>query len=210
MATTYAELKAEIADYIDRSDFTAANSLIDTFIDQAEADFNRELRVLDMEAITTVSVVAATATYDKPTDYLSTINLEHQSEPKAFEKLTLSQITDRQLNEVDGRPFVYADYPNDKILLAPTPANAYTLNWYYYAKIPALSDVNTTNWLLTAEPELYLQRCLSKAWARFKDKEEEAKYLALSQAKLDDISKADRGNRQTRFNQRILPDVRIV
>ena len=42
---TYAELKSNIASYLNRSDLT---DVIDTFIDSTEAEFNRRLRVKGM------------------------------------------------------------------------------------------------------------------------------------------------------------------
>ena len=42
---TYAELKTNIANYLNRSDLT---SYIDTFIDSTEAELNRRLRTKEM------------------------------------------------------------------------------------------------------------------------------------------------------------------
>ena len=45
MITDYASLQAAVADYLNREDLTTQ---IQTFIQLAEAKFNRELRVRDM------------------------------------------------------------------------------------------------------------------------------------------------------------------
>ena len=68
---TYAELKTNIANYLNRSDLT---SEIDMFIDNTEAELNRKLRVKEM-------IKRATATADGqylsvPSDWLEAINIE--------------------------------------------------------------------------------------------------------------------------------------
>mgnify|MGYP001498261519 CR=1 FL=1 len=68
---TYAELKTNIANYLNRSDLT---SYIDTFIDSTEAELNRRLRTKEM-------IKRATATADSqyltvPTDWQEAINVE--------------------------------------------------------------------------------------------------------------------------------------
>ena len=68
---TYAELKTNIANYLNRSDLT---SEIDIFIDNTEAELNRKLRVKEM-------IKRATATADGqylsvPSDWLEAINIE--------------------------------------------------------------------------------------------------------------------------------------
>ena len=38
----------------------------------------------------------------------------------------------------------------------PVPDGAYTTTLFYYQEIPALTASNTTNWLLTDAPDLYV------------------------------------------------------
>ena len=68
---TYAELKTNIASFLNRSDLT---DQLDFFIDATEGELNRRLRTKDM-------VKRATATADSqyltlPTDWLEAINIE--------------------------------------------------------------------------------------------------------------------------------------
>ena len=68
---TYSELKTAVANYLNRSDL---DSMMDTFIQQTEAELNRKLRTKDM-------IKRATATADAqyltlPTDWLEAINVE--------------------------------------------------------------------------------------------------------------------------------------
>ena len=65
---TYDNLKSEIASFLNRDDLTAN---IDTFIDLAETRHARDLRIREMEAVSTsITTVAGTQSYDLPTGYL--------------------------------------------------------------------------------------------------------------------------------------------
>ena len=65
---TYANLKTEIASFLNRDDLTAQ---IDTFIDLAETRHARDLRIREMETVdTSITTVAGTQSYDLPTGYL--------------------------------------------------------------------------------------------------------------------------------------------
>jgi hypothetical protein len=52
---------------------------------------------------------------------------------------------------------------NGAIELIPAPAVDIEIEMIYYGKIPALTDSNTTNWLLTKAPDVYLYGALTHA-----------------------------------------------
>ncbi len=64
--STYTELKASIANWLNRSDLTS--EIQDDFIKLTEADLNSKLRVRDMIAQTTITVNAETE--NLPTGFL--------------------------------------------------------------------------------------------------------------------------------------------
>ena len=64
---SYAALKAEIADWLDRSDLS---SQIDTFIDLAEEHHRRNLRVRQMISRATASLSTSTRYLALPTNYV--------------------------------------------------------------------------------------------------------------------------------------------
>lgn len=154
---TYAELKSAIADYLNRSDLT---STIDTFIDQSEAEMNRKLRHKKM-------IKRATATCDSqylavPTDWLEAINVEITSNdfsPLMQMSIESLDVYRKSINNRSGQP-VYFALVDDSIEVCPNPDGDYELQLTYYASIPALSDSNTTNWVSTYYPDLYLNMTL--------------------------------------------------
>ena len=157
---TYAELKSNIANYLNRSDLT---SYIDTFIDSTEAELNRRLRTKEM-------IKRATATADSqyltvPTDWQEAINVEITSNnfsPLFQQSIESLDVYRKSNNNTVGQPVYYA-MVDDSIELAPTPDGSYTLQLTYYAKINPLSDSNTTNFVSTDHPDVYLYGALKHA-----------------------------------------------
>jgi hypothetical protein len=157
---TYAELKTAIANYLNRSDLT---SDLDTFIDNVEAELNRRLRTKDM-------IKRATATADSqyltvPTDWIEAINVEITSNdfsPLFQQSIESLDVYRKSNNNSVGQP-VYFAMVDDSIELAPTPDGEYTLQLTYYAKISALSDTNTSNFVSVSHPDVYLYGALKHA-----------------------------------------------
>jgi len=157
---TYSELKTNIANYLNRSDLT---SEIDIFIDNTEAELNRRLRVADQ-------VKRATATAENqylalPNDWLEAINIEITSNdfrPLMQMSIESLDVYRKANNNVTGQPIYYALVDNT-MELAPTPDAEYTLQLTYFSKIDALSDSNTTNFVLTSHPDIYLYGSLKHA-----------------------------------------------
>ena len=157
---TYAELKTAIANYLNRSDLT---SDLDTFIDNVEAELNRRFRTKDM-------IKRATATADSqyltvPTDWIEAINVEITSNdfsPLFQQSIESLDVYRKSNNNSVGQP-VYFAMVDDSIELAPTPDVEYTLQLTYYAKISALSDTNTSNFVSVSHPDVYLYGALKHA-----------------------------------------------
>jgi hypothetical protein len=68
---------------------------------------------------------------------------------------------DAGLNQT-GKPKFYA-HVGETFELYPTPDQTYNIELVYYQSIPALSDSNTSNWLLTIAPDAYLYGALMQA-----------------------------------------------
>tara|TARA_R100001015_G_scaffold18486_2_gene11759 strand:- start:6861 stop:7490 length:630 start_codon:yes stop_codon:yes gene_type:complete len=158
---TYANLKTEIANYLNRSDLTEH---LDTFIDLAEARHSRDLRVREMESIdTSITTVAGTQSYDLPTGYLEMRYVLFQSSP--YTQLNYTAPADffrvHNVGVGTGSPSNYT-IVGDKLFLGKTPDSATTLELGFFKKPTALSDSNTTNSILTNLPDLYLYASLAE------------------------------------------------
>jgi hypothetical protein len=167
--TNYGELKSTIADFLNRSDLT---SVIPTFIDFAEAEFNRNLRVRQM-------VLRAEAQIDArfsavPADFIEAKDLVIvSSDPvQPLEFVTQQQMAqDRKSTYLSAAKPVYFSVVGDQFEFMPTPDTEYSLEMSYFAKIDALSSDSDTNWLLRDYPDLYLYTSLMHSAPYLKDDE---------------------------------------
>lgn len=166
--STYAELKTAIASALKRSDLT---SDIPNFIALAEAEINRRLAlspVRPQRAYTTITIdaefVSAPADLLKPISlYVSEDRELSYVDPESIARLSLEgQLDDWLSGMIDssGEPrwFTVID---DEIQFIPAPTGSETGRLTYYKKLPALSDSATTNWLLTAHPDVYYYATLA-------------------------------------------------
>ena len=76
---------------------------------------------------------------------------------KAMNLISQQAMAEKRANDNDtaGTPMFYA-HSESQFELYPTPDQATTAEILYYQKVPALSDSNTTNWLLSYAPDVYL------------------------------------------------------
>lgn len=83
--TTYAELQTAIADFLNRDDLTAT---IPTFIDLAEANFQRDVDHWRRETSTTTSVNSRYSAL--PSDFSSLVRLSLQGDHDALSPMSLN------------------------------------------------------------------------------------------------------------------------
>tara|TARA_R100001086_G_scaffold115668_2_gene59249 strand:+ start:601 stop:1281 length:681 start_codon:yes stop_codon:yes gene_type:complete len=158
---TYSALKTAIANWLNRSDLTSEIS--GDFIVLAEKDFNSKLRIRKM--ITT--------------DSSFTINAETVALPSGFlqvrdfyilnggVKYALKYITPAQMDQIKGGSTT--GQPNtftilgDNFRFAPSPSSSYTGVLNYYKEFDPLSDSNTSNYILSNHPAIYLYGSLYHA-----------------------------------------------
>ena len=157
--TTYAELKAAIASYNTHSDVP---SLVDAFIDLAEARLSRELRVRAMVA-TSTGTTTTTGEITLPSDLVEIVSLRLDlSPPKVLEYRPSPDFFARWIGTLTGEPSAFT-IVGSTATLGPAPDSAYAYVLDYYQRIPALSDSATTNWLVTQAPDVYLYACLAES-----------------------------------------------
>lgn len=163
--TSYSELKTAIVNWFkDRSDLT---TYADEIIDLTEGYFNAELRTREMEATTNLTPTSNVCSL--PTDFLEIIQVVELTSPRR----TLEYITKRVADDYypDRSAGLSSHYMVVGSNLTALPLSSNDIELTYYQKVPALSGSNTTNWLLTKMPNLYLHGCLMYAAELTKDTE---------------------------------------
>jgi hypothetical protein len=185
--STYAELKASVADWLNRSDLTSA---ITDFVSLAEAQMERTLR-------TTQMITRATATIDAeynatPGDFL---------EARTF-KMDTNPVTPLQFETIDSLDELLTVYTSSgkpkffgvvgsQIRVVPIPDSSYTGELIYYSKLAKLSTSNTTNWLLTKAPDVYLYGSLLQAAPYLQDDARIQVWAGLYQRGIEELQIAD-------------------
>ena len=158
--TTYAELKTAIADWLNRADL---DQKIPDFIRLAESTLNDVLRQADMVAQST-GITIASGRAALPADALEVVYAQVAStEDEPLEQISPQQLTMlRRTRTRDAANPRFFAIIGRQIVVTPTPSSG-SLDIDYYQRIPALTDSNTTNWLLDDAPHVYLYTSLLHA-----------------------------------------------
>lgn len=176
--STFFELKKEVIDYSHRGDLDLK---IPDFILLAEKEmFNNDIEILspryleitvDIPTVTTSNLVAL------PSDYKSLRNTRvNITDEIDF----LEYRTPEQLKQFDttGRPCFFT-IVGGNMQLDRTPDDIFNIELQYAATVTPLNATNTTNLVLTNNPEIYLYGTLYKAFTFAQDTEQALSYKSL-------------------------------
>jgi len=161
----YSDLTSAVASYIARTDLT---SQIPDFVALFEAAFNQspDARYRQME--TTTSLTPSSGLAALPTDFLEVRALKWTGSPlRNLEYVTPGYMTARWPDLPSDNPSAYTIIGSN-IQVMPISDTSLTLD--YWQKLPSL-QTNTTNWLMTAYPNIYLAGTLTEAYAFIQDAE---------------------------------------
>ena len=162
--TTYSGLKTALANWLNRTDLT--DEIADDFIKLAESDFNAKLRIRQMEQIDSITIDSETETV--PTGFIGvrSFYILASSTKYVLEYITPHNMFEIKAGSTTARPRVYtieSDDETETLRFGPTPDTSYTGYLSYYKSFGALSDSNTTNYILTNHPGIYLYGSLYHA-----------------------------------------------
>lgn len=133
---------------------------VPTAIEMAEAEFDRRLRVREMVArsFTLLDPTAAKPQFVAlPADFNAVRSLYITgTEGYRLEFLPMDHLRlEKAQRPETGDPCVFTVIGGE-FELVPVPSAARELEIVYYQKIPKLSDMNLTNWLIDSNPDMYL------------------------------------------------------
>ena len=212
---TYATLQTAVANWLDRSDLT---DRIPEFIALAEARMNRTLRLsimLNVDETTlggATALVAGTRDYALPSGYLQMVDFHLRTSPIT----TLSYLTPENMNRMwagsqGGKPLAYTIFsdnasgtPIKSVRLGPSPGSAYDYSIMFYKKIDALSDSNTTEQMLTNNPDVYLYGALLEAEPFLMNDQRVGLWLAAFEKAIADLQEQDNKDRHSGSAMRVM------
>ena len=189
--STYSELQAAIAAWVDRTDLTA---VIPDFIRLAERTIQAELRTSVAESSTDLATVAGTESVSVPADFNGVRNVYVDGNTKQpLAAVALEQLRRSVAGSTSGKPEMYA-ISGSSLVLAPTPDAVYTLTLDYHG-FSQLSDAAPTNAMLTHYPDVYLRLSLVET-ARYLQMGDQVTYWqALADMAIDAAKREDRAIR---------------
>ena len=207
--STYSELKSSIANWLNRSDLTT--EIANDFIVLTEKDFNSKLRIRKMVAQTSLTLNAETVAL--PSGFLQVRDFYILS---GGTKYSLTYMTPSQMDQIKGTSVVGmpSSYTilGDTFRFAPVPGDSYTAYLNYYKTFDALSDSNTSNFILTNHPSIYLYGSLYHA-AQFLggvDPNRVQQWLQLYSTALERLEQNDREDQFSGSPLQIRSDVTVA
>lgn len=169
MLGTYAEIRAAVADWLNKAGQAALVERIEDFIELGQRRLMRGLRIPPMEVVVTLSVDSAGDAVI-PTDYLETKELIAQTSTNAWalNRTTFAEVLKARLNPNTCDPTVFDTAAGTfKIGSIPVASEVFTL--VYYKEIEFISSTVSDNWFSSYAPELILFAALSEAALYAKD-----------------------------------------
>ena len=198
--TTYTTLQDAVIEYAGRDQDATFTARVPTFIQMFEAKMNRKLFAPQMEQRSTSTVDTSSDEPEfisLPSDFqtMRTVRLSGVTGKPRLSFMSQTQLEDYRysIDNVSDQP-VYFAIVGSEIELAPTPGEDYELEMIYRKNIPALAS-NSTNWLLTLAPDLYLYGSLMEAEPYLKNDPRVALWASGFSNALDDLHSL--GNRQS-------------
>lgn len=182
---TYTGLKASIADFLNRADLT---SVIPDFIVLAEGAMRRRLRTRRAtgrsDATLSSQYIAVPSDFGGPRAIVLT-----GTSPKAL----LKYVEPSEFFELQDTTYTSVDQPKcysvigEELAFLPSPDASYTIEMTYWKGLAALTVSNTSNWMLTDNPDAYLYGSLLQSAPYLMDDDRIAMWGMLFTAIMDDI-----------------------
>lgn len=191
---TYANLQTEIKAWLKRT--SMADTIVEGFIALAESEMNRKLRTRNQEVRETFTLSTQYTDLTTLTNaVLEMRNLQINTDPvRALEYRTPYQLDNEMPSDTVGKPAYYTIHGDD-LEVKPIPDTSYTAEASFYSKIAALSDSNTTNWILANHPNIYLFGALYYGNIYIEEPGSAQSYKTLFEAAMDELNKQEKNAR---------------
>jgi len=190
----YNSLQDAVTEYLARDQDAVLIARIPTFVQLFEAKMNRGLFVRQMELRATALADPSSSSEPEfislPSDFqtMRRVRLSSVAGKPCLAFLSGTQMDEYRFSQQDiaQQPRYFTVFGGE-IELAPTPDKPYRVEMIYRQNVPALAS-NTTNWLLTIAPDLYLYGVLMEAAPYLKEDPRIQTWSALFASALDDLN----------------------
>lgn len=145
--TNYTDLQTEVISNSNRSDLT---DKIPTFVQLAEEDMKRRLKLVDLESSANVTITSGSGTL--PTDYVGARSLYWNGDERRALRYITPDRYEREYNSLAGLATYYT-ITGSTLKTLPQGDGAVVMT--YHARLTSLSDSNLTNAVITNYPDAY-------------------------------------------------------
>lgn len=158
---TFDGLEAFIIAYLELDAETQAQ--VPTFIRLAEYELDRMLTVPQRESLSDLTTTAGIEFVDLPVDARQVRQAYYVADNGyPLEPVSLNVLRSQYSTKTSGAPLAYA-ISDQAAYFGPVPDGAYAIRLTYLTKLPALSEDNQTNWLLSNNADAYVYATLAQA-----------------------------------------------
>lgn len=191
--TTYAELKSSVLNDLLRASDTDAGTRFADWLAKFEAHARRRLTGANLGEVAATNATVSDEFTSLP-DSLISIRSAAILQNGYYRSLqpVANEHIDTDYGGISGEPRAYS-IVGSSIRLGPPPAGTYTVRLTYTA-LAALTESATSNWLLTAAPDVYETGCLWQAQRYYKDFEHADRLLAEVEAGLAGLVRASKAH----------------
>jgi hypothetical protein len=172
----YSELTTNIRDYTEVDSNVLTQSIINTFIENAEFRIMRDIDSDQNKRYATAPLISGQRFINVPSNTLIVRSAQivdsdgvGQANNRDFlEYRDTSFMSEYNSSESTGVPKYYGMWDDNTLVFAPTPNAGYTIQLNYILKNPGLSSTNTTTYISTNFPNGLLYACLVEAYGFLK------------------------------------------
>lgn len=180
---TNTNLKAAIADWLNRSDLTT--QIVD-FITLTEANIAADLKSSELVTTTTLTVDAQSKAL--PADFAGMVYIKIQGDYPPLDYMTPDAFWAKYATYDASRPVCYTIQGNT-IYFGGSPDQTYTADYSYIAQPNIATD--STNRILVRYPNLYLYGALAEAYSFLGDDQQFAKFKGLYNEQIQKANESD-------------------
>ena len=175
---TYYELKTKIRNYTEVGSTVLSDTILDDIINDAEFRIFRDIDSDNNRRYVSANLIASTRFIDSPTDALIIRSAQivdseladgnTNQEREFLQWRDTSFMSEFNPTAVTGVPKYYSWWDKNRIIVAPTPDQTYTIQLNYILKDPGLSSTVPTTYISTNFPNGLLYACLVEAYGFLK------------------------------------------
>ena len=198
----YSSLQAAIVTWAMRDGDTDFAARVTDFITLAEERLNNSLLVRQMETTVTLTPDSS-GNCTLPTDFkgFRSVSTIYNGYNVDLELTSNDQYNDLYPNDDISNGPVYFTIQGSYLHVVPTYTGSVKL--VYWQKIPALSNSNTTNWLLSAAPSVYLYSALLESAPFIMDDARAQVWGKMLETAINNLESSDRNQRYSRVISRV-------